>query len=245
MATNKTLTLGLFLLSFAIFFAYVSACSTDEAEPPGVTDPTISGGPHEGSWANAVAVVRALPIFPGAQLSNGQPVVGEYPDGGPVAPSTTGFYVPPGTTVDDVTSFFAEALPKVGWQEEETPWIYGGEKEGSVVQTVIYSFLHPGDGLRLAIQIPLIHKDAPDGVRVVALVVVPKEEDILGSPIATSTDYSIDDTPPPIQAANSDTPTFTPPAIQAANSDTPTVTAPPIQTGPALTFGAGTPTAAP
>ncbi len=169
----------------------ISGCS-DESEKLPSSSPNASENTDE----DPVTALKSLPVFPSAQLSDGTPIKGEYPADNPVAPNLTGFYVASdSTTVEDIESFFANELPGEGWQEEGPPWVLG--KEGTSVETVIYQFVR--DNVRLTIQIPLVHKDEPRGVRVVNLLVAPKDENPFASPIATG----IDSTPPP-------TPTFEP-----------------------------------
>ncbi|HSP55500.1 MAG TPA: hypothetical protein VLS25_07925 [Dehalococcoidia bacterium] len=108
----------------------------------------------------------------------------------------------PGVTPDDVTSFFVKRLPSGGWQEEGPPATQSGEKEGSVSKTVMYTFLK-GD-LRLYIQIPLTHKDAPDGVVNVNLILAPKNVQLNGSPVGTPVDWT------PLPAPVVVTPTYVP-----------------------------------
>jgi hypothetical protein len=128
-------------------------------------------------------------VYPKAILPDGR-----YPDGGSMGDNLmTGFDVPPGTSVDDVVSFFANHLPAAGWQQEAEPSTEVGDKAGSFYETVIWSLVK--EDVRLGIIIPLTHKDAPSGVTVVELVLAPKEVQMFGSPVATAIDAS----PPPEQ----------------------------------------------
>lgn len=217
----------------------MAGCSSDASESPTPS----SGAPGEGSGGggdqpadNLVAVLNSLPVFPEARLADGQLVDGNYIVSGSVDYLGTGFYVSPGTTTaDDVMSFFAKELPPTGWQQELAPWTESAEHDCVLyVNTVISTFLNAGNGLRLKISIPLIHKDAPVGVTNVNLTLATKEVKLFGGPVEEG-DKNI--TPFDTEPA---------PPVQPGDSDTPTETAPPIQPCPTFeTFGIGTPTAAP
>ena len=90
-------------------------------------------------------------------------------------------------------SFFAEELPKDGWEEEKAPYNEVSDKEGAHSEWVIWSFVR--NDLRLSIIVPLTHKDAPDGVSIVQLMLAPKSIPFNSAPVATP----IDATPLPIK----------------------------------------------
>jgi hypothetical protein len=122
-------------------------------------------------------MLRTLPIFPASEVKTGA-----YATGGSTGENLlTGFKVSPGTTVDDVVSFFAKELPLAGWQQEAEPSTESGDKGGSTYQTVIWTFVK--DDVRLAIVMPLYSKDASPGVlTTVELELAPKEIQLFGSP---------------------------------------------------------------
>lgn len=210
-----------------LFVSMPVACSGGTEPPVNSATPTPKSGGYGGGGRPSeefVAVLRSLPVFPGAQLANGDSVEGQYPTGGSTGGNlTTGFFVAAGSvTPEEITGFFAKELPKSGWYEEARPWTYGGEKEGAVVRTVIYSFLHQSNGLRLAVSIPLVHKDAPDGVSNVNIDLMPKDTPFFSSPIATP----IDTTPIPTP----DLGPSTTPGLQPSGTEKPV-----IETHPAPT----------
>lgn len=194
----KASTAGLAALVLLLLLA--AACNGDDEDTNG------SGGGGGGEPDPAVVqVLQSLPVFPSADPASLADGKYTYAPGASESGRDiwTGFDVSPGTTVEDVTSFFAKELPPDGWQEEGPPRTETGEKEGSVSKTVIYTFLK-GD-LRLHVQIPLTHKDAPDGVVNVNLILAPKEIQLYGSPVGTP----IDSTPPPTAPR----PSFTMPPV--------------------------------
>jgi hypothetical protein len=182
---------GLVLATVSVIAAV--GCSNGGDESFGTASsspsPTLAPVSQEGGPppANLTAVLRTLPVYPAAILPDGR-----HPDGGSMGDNLmTGFNVPPGTSVDDVVSFFAGHLALAGWQQEAEPSTETSNKAGSFSETVIWRLVN--DDFRLGIIIPLTHKDAPSGVTNVELVLVPKEIQIFGSPVATA----IDSTPPP------------------------------------------------
>lgn len=209
-----------------------AACSGDEANTNG------AGGAGGAEPDPAVVdILKSLPVFPDAAA--GALVDGKYGYTPGASESGrdlwTGFGVLPGTTVEDVTSFFGKELPEAGWEEEGPPWTDKGEKYGSVSETVIYTFVM--EQLRLHIQIPLTFKDeaaAPGQVRHVSLILVPKEVQLHGSPVGTPVSWT------PLPTPEQVTPTVTVGPVQPYEPSPgvpPPIEAP--QKTPANTVGPG------
>ncbi|MEX0681988.1 MAG: hypothetical protein WD904_06930 [Dehalococcoidia bacterium] len=196
------------LLMFPTMMAV--GCSADDDESLDLASPSPTSHLSEGSGgggepsSDLVEVLDSLPVYPASNLSGGR-----YPTGGSTGDNLlTGFDVSPGTSVDDVKSFFAKELPQAGWQQESEPSTEAGEKAGVITETVVWTFVK--DDLRLAILIPLTHKDAPSGVTTVEIVLAPKNVNLFGSPIATP----IDSTPPPAPSSDEKPATGTPAETQ-------------------------------
>jgi hypothetical protein len=193
----------------------LAGCSGDEEASPVTGSKTPSQYATGGPGSELVAVLKSLPVFPQAELEDGQ-----YPTSAPFGDYlSTVFDVKAGTTVDDVTSFYEFNLSSSGWQLEAGPW-----KDPGQTQTVITTFLNDG-GIRLAVLVPTVHKDAPTGVTSVQLILAPNEVDLFPSPVATG----IESTPPP-------TPFVPGPSISVLPTPGPSVEATPVgQEAPART----------
>ena len=189
-----------------------AGCSSDDGDSVRTTvslTPTAvgyAGGGGAPATSPLVSILGTLPIFPASDVKDGA-----YATGGSTGENLlTGFKVLPGTSVDDVMSFFSQQLPAAGWQQEGAPWTETSDKGGGFYQTVISTFVK--DDVRLAIVIPLTSKIASPGVvTTVELQLAPKGIQLFGSPA---------DTPAPTEggASNEVLPSTNPTSTAAATT---------------------------